>query len=208
MLRSQRRFEGEEGNQRHSDNPEHGEHQGNLFAQNFEQNIQGISQEIQAAPQTTAVTAQDIANQILDYMRSQVKPDMQTLEMQLHPASLGNIQINLIHRDGALTASFACQDEQVRAVLENQMIQLQERFEEQGIKVTSIEVSVGANGFEENLQQQGDAEQQQAQNAPKRVRRLQLGPDFGAEDIEELEGDDRIAAEMMAANGGTMDVQV
>ena len=208
MLRSQRRFEGEGGNQRHSDNPEHGEHQGNLFAQNFEQNIQGISQEIQAAPQTTAVTAQDIANQILDYMRSQVKPDMQTLEMQLHPASLGNIQINLIHRDGALTASFACQDEQVRAVLENQMIQLQERFEEQGIKVTSIEVSVGANGFEENLQQQGDAEQQQAQNAPKRVRRLQLGPDFGAEDIEELEGDDRIAAEMMAANGGTMDVQV
>jgi flagellar hook-length control protein FliK len=92
-------------------------------------------------------------------------------------------------------------------VLENQMIQLQERFEEQGIKVTSIEVSVGTHSFEENLEQQGQNEEQQAQNAPRRVRRLQLGPDFGAEDIEELEGDDRIAAEMMAANGGTMDVQ-
>ena len=207
MLRSQRRFADEGGNQRHGENPGHAEQQGNVFAQNFEQNIQGISQEIQATPQTNMTAAQDIANQILDYMRAQVKPDMQTLEMQLHPASLGNIQISLVNRDGALTANFACQDDQVRAVLENQMIQLQERFEEQGIKVTSIEVSVGTHSFEENLEQQGQNEEQQAQNAPRRVRRLQLGPDFGAEDIEELEGDDRIAAEMMAANGGTMDVQ-
>ncbi|MBR4277925.1 MAG: hypothetical protein IKQ28_05765, partial [Lachnospiraceae bacterium] len=33
-----------------------------------------------------AVSPQEIANQIMDYMRSQVKPDMQSLEMQLHPA--------------------------------------------------------------------------------------------------------------------------
>ena len=88
------------------------------------------------------------------------------------------------------------------------MIQLQERFEEQGIKVNSIEVSVGSQAFEQNMEQQGHREEQQAANAPKRVRRLTLGPDFIAEDLEELEGDDRIAAEMMAANGGTMDVQV
>ncbi len=207
MLRSQRRFQDGAQNGRHGENQETGQNQGNVFAQNFEQNVQDITQEIQTPTQNTAVDAQEIANQILDYMRSQVKPDMQTLEMQLHPASLGNIQISLVHRDGALTANFACQDETVRAVLENQMIQLQERFEEQGIKVTSIEVSVGTHSFEENLEQQGQNEEQQAQNAPRRVRRLQLGPDFGAEDIEELEGDDRIAAEMMAANGGTMDVQ-
>ncbi len=158
--------------------------------------------------QTQVTTPQEIANQIMDYMRSQVKPDMQTIEMQLHPASLGNIQISLIHKDGTLTANFTCQDEQVRAVLENQMIQLQERFEEQGIKVNSIEVSVGTHSFEQNMEQQGHQEEQQAANAPRRVRRLQLGPDFLTEDIEELEGDDRIAAEMMAANGGTMDVQV
>ena len=207
MLKSQRRSAEGEGNTRHHENAETGQHQENVFTQNFEQNVQDISQEIQTPTQNTAANAQEIANQILDYMRSQVKPDMQTLEMQLHPASLGNIQISLVHRDGALTANFACQDETVRAVLENQMIQLQERFEEQGIKVTSIEVSVGTHSFEENLEQQGRQEEQQAENAPRRVRRLQLGPDFGAEDMEELEGDDRIAAEMMAANGGTMDVQ-
>ncbi|MBR6909345.1 MAG: flagellar hook-length control protein FliK, partial [Lachnospiraceae bacterium] len=98
-----------------------------------------------------AVSPQEIANQIMDYMRSQVKPDMQSLEMQLHPASLGNIQINLVHKDGAVTANFIAADEQVRAVLENQMIQLQERFEEQGIKVNSIEVSVGAQLSDQNL---------------------------------------------------------
>ncbi len=173
----------------------------NLFDQNISQ-IQNISNG--PAP---AASAQDIANQIMDYMRSQIKPDMQTLEMQLHPASLGNIQISLVHKDGNLTASFACQDEQVRAVLENQMIQLQERFEEQGIKVGSIEVSVGAHGFEQNLEQQGHQEEDRAANAPKRVRRLQLGPDLTEEDISLLDEGDRIAAEMMAANGGTMDVQ-
>ena len=207
MLKSQRRSADGNGSSRHGENSDPGQHQGTVFTQNFEQNIQNISEDIQTPTQNTAVSPQEIANQILDYMRSQVKPDMQTLEMQLHPASLGNVQISLVHRDGAITANFACQDEQVRAILENQMIQLQERFEEQGIKVTSIEVSVGTHSFEENLEQQGQNEEQQAQNAPRRVRRLQLGPDFGADEIEELEGDDRLAAEMMAANGGTMDVQ-
>ena len=181
---------------------------------NFQNQFQNVlTRDIQAeaafaeSPMPQTVSTREIANQIMDYMRSQVKPDMQSLEMQLHPASLGTIQINLVHRDGSITANFIAQDEQVRAVLENQMIQLQERFEEQGIKVNSIEVSVGTGAFEQNLEQQGHQEEEQAANTPRRVRRLQLGPDFAAEDIEQLEGDDRIAAEMMAANGTTMDVQ-
>lgn len=178
----------------------------NPFREFVNTQVQGT--ESFANVQTPLTTMREIANQIMDYMRSQVKPDMQTLEMQLHPASLGNVQISLVHKDGNITANFACQDEQVRAVLENQMIQLQERFEEQGIKVTSIEVSVETHGFEQNLEQQGHRDEQQASQQPRRVRRLQLGPDFLQEDLESLEGDDRIAAEMMAANGGTMDVQV
>ncbi len=194
--------------QGHGEQKNNGENQGvfsNPFTENFNAQVQGT--ESFSNVQAPITTPQEIANQIMDYMRSQVKPDMQTLEMQLHPASLGNVQISLVHKDGNITANFTCQDEQVRAVLENQLIRLQERFEEQGIKVNSIEVSVGTHGFEQNLEQQGHQEEQQASQAPRRVRRLQLGPDFGSEDLEELEEDDRIAAEMMAANGTTMDVQ-
>ena len=194
--------------QGHGDQKNGGENAGafnNPFTETFSAQVQGT--ENFSSVQAPITSPQEIANQIMDYMRSQVKPDMQTLEMQLHPASLGNVQISLVHKDGNITASFTCQDEQVRAVLENQLIRLQERFEEQGIKVNSIEVSVGTHGFEQNLEQQGHQEEQQASQAPRRVRRLQLGPDFGSEDLENLEEEDRIAAEMMAANGTTMDVQ-
>ncbi len=154
-----------------------------------------------------AVSPQEIANQIMDYMRSQVKPDMQTLEMQLHPASLGNIQINLVHKDGAVTANFIAADEQVRAVLENQMIQLQERFEEQGIKVNSIEVSVGAQLSDQNLSE-GSGENKEGESKDKnKVRKISFASDFEDEDLEGLEDDERIAAEMMAANGQTMDAR-
>lgn len=154
-----------------------------------------------------AVSPQEIANQIMDYMRSQVKPDMQSLEMQLHPASLGNIQINLVHKDGAVTANFIAADEQVRAVLENQMIQLQERFEEQGIKVNSIEVSVGAQLSDQNLSE-GSGENKESESKDKnKVRKISFAADFEDEDLEGLEDDERIAAEMMAANGQTMDAR-
>ncbi|MBQ3899707.1 MAG: flagellar hook-length control protein FliK [Lachnospiraceae bacterium] len=154
-----------------------------------------------------AVSPQEIANQIMDYMRSQVKPDMQTLEMQLHPASLGNIQINLVHKDGAVTANFIAADEQVRAVLENQMIQLQERFEEQGIKVNSIEVSVGAQLSDQNLSEGNGGSKESESKEKNKVRKINFASDFNDENLEELEDDERIAAEMMAANGQTMDAR-
>lgn len=149
---------------------------------------------------------QDIANQILDYVKANVKADTQTLEMQLHPASLGNVQINLVNKGGNISASFVAQDEQVKAAIENQMIQLRERFEEQGIKVTAIEVSVAAHGFSQSLdsRQQGNA-QQEDHRAPR--RRLNIGAGFGMEEFEELSEADRLAAEMLKANGGTVDLQ-
>ncbi len=148
---------------------------------------------------------QQIADQILDYIKTNVKDDTQTLEMQLNPASLGNIQISLTNKDGNVSASFVAQNEQVRAAIENQMIQLQQRFEEQGIKVTSIEVSVSTNSFSENLEQQGHREEEQEAQRPRRVRRLQFSP--GMDIPEVMNEEEKLAAEMLAASGGTMDLQ-
>ena len=73
-------------------------------------------------------------DQIVEYMKFNLKPDMQEMEMQLHPASLGTVHVQIAAKDGAITAQFAAQNETVKAVLETQMIQLKEQFEEQGIK--------------------------------------------------------------------------
>ena len=174
----------------------------NNFAQNIE--MPAVVSGSDATSGMSASNAQEIANQILEYMKSNVKADTQTLEMQLHPASLGNIQISLTNKGGDISASFVAQNEQVKAALETQLMQLQQRFEEQGIKVTSIEVSVSTNSFSENLEQQGHREEEQEANRPKRVRRLQLTPDM--EIPEALDEEEQLAAQMLVASGGTMDL--
>jgi flagellar hook-length control protein FliK len=150
--------------------------------------------------------AQEIANQILDYMKTQVKEDLTSLEMQLHPASLGTLQINVASKGGILTANFVAQTEQVKAAIETQMVQLREQLEEQGIKVEAIEVTVQTHQFEQSLDQRSEQSEQQ-QNSGRRTRRIQLGPDLEGEP-EELEEADRIAKEMMEANGNTVDYTV
>ena len=152
------------------------------------------------------VDTQDMMRQIMDYMRLQVKPDMSSLEMQLHPANLGTLQIQVASRGGVLTASFVTQNEAVKAALESQMVQLKENFAEQGVKVEAIEVTVQTHQFEQNLEQgRGRQPQETAEGKRPRTRRITLGGADGTDIPEELESEDRIAAEMMAANGGTVD---
>ena len=160
----------------------------------------------EAAQSARYADTQEIADQILDYMKAQVKPDMQSLEMQLHPASLGTVKVSLVSEGGNVTANFVAQNESVRAALESQMVQLRDQFEEQGIKVAQIEVTVEARAFDQrsNEQRQDRNDQQGDDSRIRRTRRLNLGPDFGEEDLEELSDEDRLTAEMMKAEGGTV----
>ncbi len=155
---------------------------------------------------TPYADTQAIANQVLDYIRSQVHEDFSSVEMHLHPASLGNLQISIANRDGVVTASFVAQSEQVKAVIESQMAQLQDRFQEQGVKVEAVEVTVQTHQFEQNLNQSDGQDRQTS--GRKSPRRLRIDGDFTEEDLEDLEADEKLAAEMMAANGNTMDYKV
>lgn len=205
------------------ENPDHGaakhgrsevkhEGEGNLVLQTIRnENFEYQMDAVQSSAGGSEVDTQDIMRQILDYMRVQIKPDETSMEMQLHPASLGTLQIQIAARGGVLTANFITQNEAVKAALESQMVQLQESFEQQGIKVEAIEVTVATHQFEQNLDQQGrDGEKSgEAQEAKRpRVRRINLGgPEevLSAEELDGMEAEDRIAAEMMAANGQTVD---
>lgn len=163
------------------------------------------------AVQTESVTAaseadtQNIMRQIMEYMKVQVKPDVSSLEMQLHPASLGTIQVQLASKGGAVTAQFIAQSETVKAALETQMIQLQESFEEQGIRVEAIEVSVQTRGFEQNLEDQGRERGGEQPSGSRGRRRIRLDAQLQPEQPDEMTADERLAADMMKASGGTVD---
>lgn len=147
---------------------------------------------------------QNIMRQIMDYMRVSVKPDMSSLEMQLHPASLGTLQVQVASKGGVVTAQFIAQNDGVKAALESQMVELKESFAQQGVKVEAIEVSVQTNEFNRNLDSSEDR-QSKGDARRNRTRRIRLEGELNPEDMQSLEEADRITADMMAANGNTVD---
>lgn len=189
-----------------------GGQQGQLFAQQLRQlQPEAAPQEAQPMAQSAADNAetQNIMRQIMDYMKVQLNAETTNLEMHLHPESLGTLHVQVEAKSGVLTANFITQNEAVKAALESQMAQLQERFEEQGVKVQAIEVTVQPHAFERNLDQ--GRGRNQGDNEPSRrarVRRINLSELSGMEDsggLSGMEEEDALAARMLEASGGTVD---
>lgn len=140
-----------------------------------------------AMAQNTADT-QNIMNQIMDYMRVQVKADMTQMELQLNPASLGTVNINITSKAGVITAQFLTQNETVKAAIESQIVQLKNSFEEQGLKVEAVEVTVASHSFERNLNGDGNGQQQAQDGKKKGNRKVNLnGPAMEEEPAAEEE---------------------
>lgn len=195
---------GKQSGQENGHDAGNGQH-ANLFIQNLhtEQFKPQMTQDMKSANAWDADT-QDIMRQIMDFMRIQIKPDMSDVEMQLHPEHLGSLQIHVASKGGVVTAEFVAQNESVKAALESQMIQLKENFAEQGVKVDAIEVTVQTHQFEQNLEQ-GRDRQQESQDRRTRTRRIQLDGPLDVASMGKLSEDEQLAAQMMEANGNTVD---
>ncbi len=181
----------------------------NSLLDNVQQN-KIVSTEVSFEKMAAYMTAdtEEIMNQIMDYMKIQLKPGMDQLEMQLHPESLGRLRIQLTSQGGEITAQFRVQNETVKAVIESQIVELKETLKNQGVVVEAVEVSVESHAFESNLWQgQGREENASYQGNRKSPRRIHL--DNLDEDFEELASEEEIlAAKMMEANGNTVDYTV
>lgn len=154
---------------------------------------------------TENAQTREIMDQILDYMKVQVKPEMDQLEMQLHPENLGTLRVQLASKGGEITAHFQVQNETVKAAMESQIAILKNTLQEQGVKVEAVEVTVESHAFESNLyqgQQQSGEELYQEKKRPRRSINLNALTDDFEETAEEEE---LLAASMMRANGTTVD---
>lgn len=152
------------------------------------------------------VSTEDIMNQIMESMKINLKSDVQELELHLHPASLGNVHVQIAAKEGMVTAQFIAQNETVKAAIESQLVQLKTQFEEQGIKVDKVEVAVGDYRFDHSFA--GNEEEQQNDNAGsgKKGRRNINLSELDLEELpEDMDDSERIAAEMMAQSGNMVD---
>lgn len=179
------------------------------FAQTVATQLEQAVAKTDAVASSYTTTTESIMNQIQDTIRVMQTQDMTEMELQLHPASLGNLRVQIAAKEGVITATFTTENETVRAALEAQLITLKENFEQQGVKVEAVEVTVASHAFEQNLNGDESHAGEQAEPEKKRgARRISLS-ELTTEDLEEeLSDEDRIVAELMKENGNTVDYTV
>lgn len=203
---------------------ETGKNEDSLFRQQQEnmQGFQNTPDELaQLAPESKLQDSQmpnteSILKQLADYVKIQNGEELTEMELQLHPASLGNVHVMLSTKGGVVTAQLTTENEVVKNAIESQVSQLKLNLEEQGVKVEAIEVSVASHQMERNLEQNAGEQKNQQQteetNGIHRIRKTSINLN-SYENEEELiddigEPDDatKIAMEMMAIGGNRMDL--
>ena len=153
------------------------------------------------------VSSEEIVRQIIDAVKVNVNSASTEMELQLHPESLGKVNLVVAAKDGIITAQIAAQDEAVKNVIENQLVMLKESFEQQGLKVEAVEVTVQSHGFEagKNLEGRSDDAGSENEGGQRQTRRLTLDEINALIGDDELTDDENLAVEMMRATGGNVD---
>lgn len=187
-----------------------------LANQSLTDNVQGqINTESQEGFATDLPSTESILKQIADYVKIQKGNELTEMELQLHPASLGNVKVQLATRGGSVTAQFTAETETVKNAIESQVVQLKENLQEQGIKVDAVEVLVSSHQMERNLDKEGkgqkDSEENNKTNKLQRLRRVsinlnQLEENETLEDLDTTDEAAMIAMDMMKRNGSSMDL--
>ena len=149
---------------------------------------------------TTGTDTDNIMRQVTDYVKVHISEDVTKMEIELHPASLGTVNMQINSQSGQITAHLTVQNELVKSVLETQMIKLQETFDEQGTKVSAIEVTVA----EYSLNSQSDnnySEERNGRNYGSKKKVINLN-EIGS--LDELDEEEQLEAKVMEMNGSSV----
>lgn len=170
---------------------------------------QGQTVEVTQTVVQTRVNVEDILRQVSQMTRVIVGQAESSIEMQLNPANLGKVYLQVVSREGVITAQLAAQNEAVKEALESQLVVLKENMNQQGMKVEAIEVTIASHEFERNLEQnQNNAAREQQEEQAQRTGRRNIN----LNNLDELEGlmseEETLVAKMMAEQGNSMNVAI
>lgn len=168
------------------------------FTGNMAQNIQNAFSEI--IDEVSNVNEADIVRQVVEQIKVTTGQQLSSIEIMLNPENLGKVHIAVTARQGVITAQLTAQNEQVKAALENQMTALKEHFNNQGVKVEAVEITVQSHGFESQQNLEGNNSEQAGQEK-KTHRKLDLS---SLEELEESDmTDEEIRAKDAIVNGNS-----
>lgn len=165
---------------------------GNKNVQTGMSNLRGLTERIEelVADRTDVETAENITKQVVNQVKLTMKNDVTSLQMQLYPEHLGKVSIQVVSKNGVLTAQIAAENEVAKAALESQLATLKESFDSQGIKVQSVEVMVSTNAFEQNQQSNTENSDQEHRHGRRAKKNILTG--LTGEDDSELPEDNSL----------------
>ncbi len=119
------------------------------------------TQTIMTGPDRTGLSQTQI-DALMDKMVHLVKSAPASLEVQLKPEYLGNVNILVESRDGAVTIMIAAQNNDTASMLNSNLASMRNYLEQQGINLQQMEVN---QGYRENRDQ--SANQQERGRRPE-----------------------------------------
>ena len=125
------------------------------FANHFVQNLTNAAEEISeiTGQKNMVQMIREIADQMLEQIKVSVTSETTSLEIVLTPEELGRVNLTVTaEQDGTMKASFVTENEITKEALEHNLVQFKEALQEQGLKIDSIEVTVGNFSFDKNSQ--------------------------------------------------------
>lgn len=149
---------------------------------------------------TAYVSEADIVNQVIDQIKLTSGKELTSIEVMLNPERLGSVHVTVSAKNGILTARIAAQNEQVKTALENQMTTLRENFENQGIKVDAVEITVMTHQFEAG-QNFGQNESERKQSERKLNKKLDLSA--YDDEVDDEFSDDELRRKDSIQNGNS-----
>lgn len=152
----------------------------NAFVERLTESFETVRQD--GALMSRQATMDQIVEQVVNHVRIRVLPQTTSMELQLNPASLGRVNLNVTSQNGTATATLTVQNQVAKEALESQLTVLRENLESHGLKVDAVEVNVSEFGFKhpEDSNNNHFKQKKSLQN-----RRIRFGEEGGVEDQDD-----------------------
>lgn len=177
-------------------------HEFSTVTNNLSQSIQNAFDKIVTEGENKINTV-DVIKQIVEAAKVTVTQEVSSMEIQLNPENLGKINLSVVAKDGMITAQITAENETVKKAIENQMSVLKENFNNQGIKVEAVEVTIASHSFESNQNLSKDDTNQDTSgkrtNKPLRLDSIEDLQD------DELSDDERRVMHLLKSNGNSVE---
>lgn len=183
-----------------ADKEKHFDNSGMLTQNLFEHVREAVSSENMPVSQSTQFATR-IMNQVLDALKVVSRENMTSMEMQLNPEKLGKINVQVVAKEGIVTAHIIAQNEAVKEAIESQIAVLKDNMANQDIKIHDVEVTVSSHAFEQNLSQGGENRQNEQNGNGKRKYVNEDGHDMDIADINKIK--EEVKEEIMKEQNGS-----